>query len=64
MRVQILPREWVILRGKGRPQYSIGTLCGELCKKTAELIEMLFLIGTHVGPRKHVLGGEHTGATC
>ena len=31
--------------------------------KMAELIKMLFGIWTRVGPRKHVLGGVHTGST-
>jgi len=31
--------------------------------KTAEPIEMPFGIWTRVGPRKHVLGGVHIGAT-
>jgi len=33
------------------------------CAKMAEPIEMLFGTWTPVGPRKHVLGGVHTGAT-
>jgi len=33
------------------------------CAKAAEPIEMPFGIWTRVGPRKHVLGGVHTGAT-
>jgi len=33
------------------------------CAKTAEPIEVLFGIWTHVGPRKHVLGGAQTSAT-
>jgi len=31
--------------------------CAVNCAKTAELIEMSFLMWTRVGPRKHVLGG-------
>jgi len=31
--------------------------------KAAEPIEKLFMIWTRVGPRKHVLGAVHTGAT-
>ena len=31
--------------------------------ETAEPIEMPFWLWTQVGPRKHVLGGVHTGAT-
>jgi len=31
--------------------------------KTAEPIEMPFGLRTRMGPRKHVLGGVHTGAT-
>jgi len=33
------------------------------CAEMAEQIEMLFGIWTRAGPRKHVLGGMHTGAT-
>jgi len=33
------------------------------CAKMAELIEMPFGFRIRVGPRKHVLGGVHTGAT-
>jgi len=31
--VQIPPWERAIFGGKGRPLYSIGTLCGHLCEK-------------------------------
>jgi len=34
------------------------------CPKTAEPFEMLFGLRTQIGPRKHVLGGLHTDATC
>jgi len=34
-----------------------------LCAKTAELIEMPFVLWTLAGPRKHVLGEVHTDAT-
>jgi len=30
----------------------------------AQLMDMLFGTWTRVGPRKHVLGGVHTGDTC
>jgi len=33
------------------------------CAKMAEPIEMLFGLLTQVGPRKHVLGDVHSGAT-
>ena len=33
------------------------------CAKTAEPIEIPFGLWTRVGPRKHVLGGAHIGAT-
>ena len=32
-------------------------------RKNAEAIEMLFGIWTRVDPRKHVLGGVHTGTS-
>jgi len=35
---------------------------GMSCAKMAEPIEILFGLWTQVGPRKHVLGGVHTGA--
>jgi len=61
--VQIAPWEGAILRGgNGRPvvQYSDTAVS---CTKTTEPIEILFGIWTRVGPRKHVLGGVHNGAT-
>jgi len=47
----------------GRPvDKCIATLWPELCKM-AESTEMLFVDLDLDGPRKHVLGGVHTGAT-
>jgi len=60
MDVHVHQWEGAILRGE-------GAACRELCKKTAELIEMLvvmlFGLWTRVGPRNHVFGGVYIGAT-
>ena len=34
------------------------------CAEMTEQIEMPFGLWTRVGPRKRVLGGMHSGATC
>ena len=54
--VQIPLCEGAIFRGKDMPVYVRQHYC-ELCKM-AELIEMLFLLWTRVGRRKHVLHGR------
>jgi len=59
--VQIAPCQEAIFRERTRPGMPDDTL-RELCKM-AEPINMLFRLWTRVGPRKHVLGGVHTGAT-
>jgi len=48
--------------GKEHLRACAPILCRELCKM-AEPIEMPFGLWTRMGPRKHVLGGVHNGAT-
>ena len=60
--VQIAPCQGAIFRGNdmsghSRRQYVVS------CAKMAEPIEMPFVLWTRVGPRQHLLGGVHSGAT-
>jgi len=50
--------EWTVLwKWHGRRHSAVS------CAKMAEPIDMLFGLCTRVSPRKHALGGVHTGAT-
>ena len=49
-----------IFRGKDMPKHARRHFAVS-CAKTAEPIEMLFGLWFRVGPKKHVLGGVHSG---
>jgi len=64
MSVQTAPSEAAIsiFSGKDIPEHA-RRHSAVSCAKMAEPIEMPFGLWTRAGPRKHVLGGVHTGAT-
>jgi len=62
MAVQTAPWQKAIFRRKDMPRHA-RWYPAVSCAKMAEPIEMLFGLWTHVSPRKHILGGVHTGAT-
>ena len=62
MGVQIALWQETIFRGKDMPGHTPRHHVMS-CAKMAECIEMPFGLWIQVGPRKHVLGAVHTGAT-
>jgi len=61
--VQFLERKGAILRRERAVHCKVSGHAAVGFAKTAEPIVMLFGMWTPVGPRTHVLGGVHTGAT-
>jgi len=57
------PWEGAILNGKGRLIVKYRDTLPRGVQKMAEPIEILCELFTRMGPRKHVLGVVHTGAT-
>jgi len=60
--VQIGHCERTIFRGKDMSGYA-RRHSAVSCAKMAEPTDMSFRLWTRLGPRKHVLGGVHSGAT-